>query len=383
LTGAIEFTVEHVDARTGARAGRLRTRRGEVETPVFMPVGTQGAFKALLPSLVAEAGATLVLGNTYHLALRPGEETVRALGGLHRMMGWDGPILTDSGGFQVFSLAPLAEIDDSGVRFRSHVDGREFFIDPERAIAIQRSLGSDIAMVLDECAPYPCERDRAEAAMRRTVRWAERSVAAHQALPDVGEVAVFGIAQGSLFEDLRQSCAAALAKLPFDGYAIGGVSVGEGPEWMDRVVGWTAPHLPGDKPRYLMGVGPPDDMLRAIGHGVDMFDCVMPTRNARGACAFTPEGKLRLRNAIHAEIIEPLDAQCGCRACRTVSRGTLRHLFRVNEMAAAIWVSLHNLTYYQALMRSARRAILADEFESFRADALARMRAPALPNGAD
>jgi queuine tRNA-ribosyltransferase len=375
LSPAIPFTIEHVDARTGARAGRLHTRRGDVETPVFMPVGTQGAFKALLPSLVAETGATLVLGNTYHLALRPGEETVRALGGLHRMMGWDGPILTDSGGFQVFSLAPLAEIDDEGVRFRSHVDGRKFAIDPERAVAIQRTLGSDIAMVLDECAPYPCDRARAESAMRRTLAWAKRSIAAQEARSDAAGAALFGIVQGSVYEDLRVTCAGALAKLPLDGYAIGGVSVGEGPELMDRVVGWTAPCLPHDKPRYLMGVGPPDDMLRAIGHGVDMFDCVMPTRNARGACAFTPDGKVRLRNAAHASSVEPIDPACECRACRTVSRGALRHLFLVNEMAAPIWVSLHNLTYYQALMRSARRAILDDQFESFRAETLARMGA--------
>jgi len=364
----MEFILEHEDRGTGARAGVIRTAHGDVPTPAFMPVGTQGAIKALLPSLVAESGARMVLSNTYHLALRPGEQVVRELGGLHRLMGWDGAILTDSGGFQVFSLATLSKVTDDGVQFQSHVDGTRLFIGPERAVEIQETLGSDIMMCLDECVPYPCERDRAERAMERTLAWAGRSLDAR-----ANGGALFGIVQGGTYRDLRVKCAQTLAQMPFDGYAIGGVSVGEGPLLMDEAVAATAPLLPTDKPRYLMGVGSPDDMLRAIGRGVDLFDCVMPTRNARGACAFTWQGKVRLRNAEHRESARPLDETCDCRCCRTVSRGTLRHLFVAGEMAASIWVSLHNLTFYQSLMRRARQAILEDRFEGFGAEALARM----------
>jgi len=364
----MSFILEHQDAATEARAGVLRTAHGDVRTPVFMPVATQGTVKALIPSLVAETGARLLLSNAYHLALRPGEETVRRLGGLHRFMGWDGPILTDSGGFQVFSLAALRKLTDEGVRFRSHVDGSELFITPERAVQIQETLGSDIMMCLDECVPYPCERDAAERAMERTLMWAARSLEARRA-----DGALFGIVQGSTYDDLRVRCAQTLAQMPFDGYAIGGVSVGEGPLLMDEVVAWTAPRLPAAKPRYLMGVGPPEDLLRHIGRGVDLFDCVMPTRNARGACAFTSRGKVRLRNAQHAESDLPLDEACACRTCRTFSRGALRHFFMAGEMAAAILVSLHNLAFYERLMRRARRAILEDRFDTFRAEELARM----------
>ena len=364
----MEFILEHTDARTKARAGTIKTAHGDVATPAFMPVGTQGTVKALISSLVAETGATMILGNTYHLAVRPGEETVKKLGGLHRFMAWSGPILTDSGGFQAFSLAKLRKITDDGVRFQSHVDGAEFFISPERAIEIQETLGSDIMMCLDECVPYPCERDPAEQAMQRTVDWAARCLDAHR-----NDMALFGIVQGSTYPDLRMKCAQKLAKMPFDGYAIGGVSVGEGPLLMDEIVACTAPRLPEDKPRYLMGVGPPDDLLRAIGQGVDMFDCVMPTRNARGACAFTSQGKIRLRNAEHAASAAPLDAECDCRTCRDFSRGVLRHFFMAGEMAAAILVSLHNLTFYQSLMRRARQAILDDRFDAFRAEALGRL----------
>ena len=368
MAATMEFVLEHVDTGTGARAGVIRTAHGDVPTPAFMPVGTQGAVKALIPSLVAETGAAMVLANTYHLAVRPGEQTVRALGGLHKFMGWDGPILTDSGGFQVFSLAALARVTDEGVRFRSHVDGTEFFIGPERAIEIQETLGSDIMMCLDECVAYPCERDRAGQAMERTLAWAAQCLEARSS-----EAALFGIVQGGTYADLRTKCAQTLAQMPFDGYAIGGVSVGEGPLLMDEVVACTVPQLPEDKPRYLMGVGPPGDLLGAVGRGVDMFDCVMPTRNARGACAFTWRGKVRLRNAKHTKSDLPLDEACDCRACRTVSRGALRHLFLAGEMAAAIWVSLHNLTFYERLMRCARQAILEDRFEEFRAETLARM----------
>jgi queuine tRNA-ribosyltransferase len=364
----MEFVLEHVDATTGARAGRLKTAHGEVKTPLFMPVGTQGSFKALIPSLVAETGTTMVLSNTYHLALRPGEQTVRKLGGLHRFMNWDGPILTDSGGFQVFSLATLARISDEGVQFQSHIDGARFFITPERAVEIQETLGSDVMMVLDECVPYPCERDQAERAMQRTLDWAERSLAVRSS-----EQALFGIVQGSTYHDLRRKCAQTLAQMPFDGYAIGGVSVGEGPLLMDEVTSVAAPELPEGKPRYLMGVGPPDDILRAIGRGVDMFDCVMPTRNARGACAFTAHGRVRLRNAAHATSTRPIDERCECRACRGFSRGAIRHMFMAGEIAALTLVSVHNLTFYQKLMRSARQAILDDRYDQFRAETLAAM----------
>ena len=366
----MRFELEHTDTGSAARAGRIFTAHGEVETPAFMPVGTQGAVKALVPSLVADTGARMILSNTYHLAVRPGEQTVRTLGGLHRFMAWDGPILTDSGGFQVFSLADLTRITDDGVRFRSHVDGREFFITPERAVEIQETLGSDIMMCLDECVAYPCERDQARRAMERTVDWARRSLAAHR-----NEMALFAIVQGSTFPDLRANCAQTLAQMPFDGYAIGGVSVGEGPLLMDEAVACTAPQLPAEKPRYLMGVGPPDDLLRAIAQGVDLFDCVMPTRNARSACAFTWRGKVRLRNAVHTDSPLPLDEDCGCLACRDFSRGALRHFYLAGEMAAPILVTLHNLTFYQTLMRRTRQAILEDRFESFKTETLARLAA--------
>jgi len=364
----MKFLLEHTDKNTGARAGIIRTARGDVPTPAFMPVGTQGAVKALVPPFVAETGAAMILSNTYHLTLRPGEKTVAKLGGLHRFMGWNGPILTDSGGFQVFSLADLAKITDGGVKFRSHVDGHEVFLSPERAVEIQETLGSDIMMCLDQCVAYPCERETARVASERTLRWAERSLGARR-----GPNALFAIVQGGTYRDLRLESARALAQMPFDGYAIGGVSVGEGPLLMDEVVGCTAPELPAHKPRYLMGVGPPEDLLRAIGQGIDLFDCVMPTRNARSACAFTWHGKLRLRNAEHTESALPLDPDCGCRTCRTFSRGALRHFFMAREMAAGILVTLHNLTFYQSLMRRARQAIFDDSFDSFRAETLARL----------
>ena len=364
----MEFVLEHTDRTTGARAGVVRTARGDVPTPVFMPVGTQGTVKALIAPLLKQTGATAILSNTYHLTVRPGEEIVRKLGGLHRFMAWDGSILTDSGGFQVFSLAKLAKLTDDGVRFQSHVNGSEFFLSPERAVDIQETLGSDIMMCLDECVPYPCERDRAAQAVERTVAWAERSLAARRT-----GAALFAIVQGSTYPELRKKCAQTLAQMPFDGYAIGGVSVGEGALLMDEAVACTAPELPEGKPRYLMGVGPPGDLLRAIGRGVDMFDCVMPTRNARGACAFTSRGKVRLRNAEHIESTRPLDDECECLACREFSRGVLRHFFMAGEMAASILVTVHNLTFYQRLMRQARQAIREDGFEVFRAEALARM----------
>jgi len=320
-----------------------------------MPVGTQGAVKALLPSQLEAAGTQMLLGNAYHLHLRPGEAVVARLGGLHAFMGWRRPILTDSGGFQVFSLADLRRVSDDGVEFRSHLDGATVQLTPEKATAVQNALGADIIMAFDECVPYPCERDRAEVAMRRSVAWALRCQKAH-ARP--GDQALFGIVQGSVFPDLRVECAMRLADLDLPGYAIGGVSVGEGDELMYRVLDATLPHLPAGKPRYLMGVGTPRNLIECIERGVDLFDCVLPTRNARSGQAFTAHGVVRLRNLRHRDDPRPLDPTCECAACRGFSRAYLRHLFHAREIAAAVLVSLHNVAFYQRLVRGCRQAIL-------------------------
>jgi queuine tRNA-ribosyltransferase len=359
MASYFSFCVEHVDAGSGARFSRFTTPHGVVETPAFMPVGTQGTIKGVDPGRLRESGAQIVLANTYHLALRPGERTVAALGGLHAFMGWDGPILTDSGGFQVFSLAERVTVDENGVRFRSHIDGAPVELTPERAVAIQEQLGSDIAMVLDHVVALPNERHVVADAMRRSVRWAKRcQVAATR--PDQ---ALFGIIQGGLDAGLRAESAASLVALDFVGYAIGGLSVGESPAEMYAAIDVTAPLLPRDRPRYLMGVGRPIDLLEAIGRGVDLFDCVLPTRNGRNALAFTDFGPVRLRNQRHATDREPLEAGCPCAACRH-SRGYLRHLFQAGEMLGPILVSVHNLTYYQRLMAEARRAIAEDRFSA-------------------
>jgi queuine tRNA-ribosyltransferase len=327
-----------------------------------MPVGTQGAVKALVPELLEQAGVQMLLGNAYHLHLRPGEDVVAALGGLHALMGWHGPLLTDSGGFQVFSMAELRRVTDDGVEFQSHIDGARLFMTPERATEVQNTLGADVLMAFDECAPYPCERDRAEVAMRRTLAWARRCQDAHGR----DDQALFAIVQGSVFDDLRVQCARALVDMDFPGYAVGGVSVGEGDELMYRVLDVTVPELPTAKPRYLMGVGTPLNLLECIERGVDLFDCVMPTRNARGACAFTARGKVRLRNRRHATDTGPIDPTCECYACRHFSRGALRHLFQAREMAAAILTSLHNVTFYQRLVERSRQAIRGGRFAAFK-----------------
>ena len=347
----------------GARAGLLATPHGLVETPAFMPVGTQGAVKALLPSQLADAGVQMLLGNAYHLHLRPGEDVVARLGGLHRFMGWARPILTDSGGFQVFSLAELRRITDEGVEFQSHIDGARICLSPERATEIQNTLGPDIAMAFDECVAYPCERDAAEVAMRRTVAWAARCQKAH-GRPD--DQALFGIVQGSVFDDLRADCARRLADLGLPGYAIGGVSVGEGDDLMYRVLDATMPHLPAHKPRYLMGVGTPVNLIECIERGVDLFDCVLPTRNGRSGHAFTARGVVRLRNRRHRDDSRPIDPACGCPACRGFSRGYIRHLFAAREIAAAVLVSLHNVAFYQSLVRGCRQAILEGRLPAFK-----------------
>jgi queuine tRNA-ribosyltransferase len=319
-----------------------------------MPVGTAATVKAMLPSSVRETGADILLGNTYHLMLRPGAKRVARLGGLHKFMGWERPILTDSGGFQVMSLAKLRKITEDGVRFQSHIDGAEFFLPPERAMEIQRLLGSDIQMVLDECPAFPASKSDIEKSLALTIRWAARSKAAFGEQPGR---ACFGIVQGGVFGDLRKRSAEALIEIGFDGYALGGLAVGETQAAMFETLEATAPHLPANKPRYLMGVGKPDDIAGAVLRGVDMFDCVIPTRSGRNAQAFTREGTLNLRNARHAEDAGPLDDKCACPACRQFSRAYLHHTIKANEIIAAMLLTWHNLTYYQDLMQNLREAI--------------------------
>jgi queuine tRNA-ribosyltransferase len=359
------FHVQHADRGSSARLSTFRTPHGAVDMPAFMPVGTQGAVKGLTADQLRATGAQMVLSNTYHLALRPGADVVRELGGLHAFMQWPGPILTDSGGFQLFSLAQMTKIDEAGAVFRSHIDGSTLELTPERAIAIQESLGSDVAMVLDHVVPLPSPPEVIADAAQRTVRWAQRS----QQAATRTDQAQFGIVQGGLDRALRSWCAERLAELDFTGYAVGGLSVGETPEEMYEVLEFTVPALPADRPRYLMGVGRPQDLLESIARGIDLFDCVMPTRNGRNAVAFTPRGSVRVRNARYQRDPEPLDRNCPCPACRH-SRGYLRHLFMADEMLGPMLLSAHNLTYYQRLLAEARQAIAADQFEAFRLEKL-------------
>ncbi len=360
------FQLHKTDASTAARRGTLNTAHGAVQTPTFMPVGTLGTVKGLEIEQVRATGAEVILGNTYHLALRPGEEIVRDLGGLHAFSGWDGPILTDSGGFQIFSLAKMTKITEEGAVFQSHIDGRRLNMTPERSMEIQSALGSDIAMVLDHVIALPNEPAAIEAANERSVRWAGRSRDAHEKLSTASghSQLLFAIVQGGLDERMRIHCAEKLVELDFPGYAVGGLSVGEPPPEMYRVLEFTCPALPADRPRYLMGVGRPEDLLECVRRGIDMFDCVMPTRNGRNALAFTDGGPLRMRNAIHQRDERPIDENCPCPACRR-SRGYIRHLFMAGEMLGPILVSAHNLTYYQRLMAGARNAIERDEFDAY------------------
>ncbi len=350
-----------------ARRGRLQFQRGPVETPAFMPVGTYGSVKAMRPEEVRATGAQIILGNTFHLMLRPGTEVIEAHGGLHGFMHWDGPILTDSGGFQVWSLADLRKITEQGVTFASPVNGDKIFMGPEESMAVQRSLGSDIVMCFDECTPYPATHDQAEASMALSMRWAARSKTAHGDNPS----ALFGIVQGGIFEDLRQASCAALVDVGFDGYAIGGLSVGEPEEEREKVLDFTLPHLPADRPRYLMGVGRPEDIIAAAARGVDMFDCVMPTRNARNGYLFTRRGVIKIRNSRFRTDTGPIDADCGCYTCQNYSRAYLNHLDRCNEMLGPHLATVHNLWFYQELMTGIRTAIEADEFEAWSRDFLA------------
>jgi queuine tRNA-ribosyltransferase len=348
------------DAAGGARLGRLSTPHGRVETPAFIPVGTKATVKGVLPATLREVGVQMVLANTYHLALRPGAEVVRDLGGLHAMMAWDGPILTDSGGFQVFSLAALRKVTDSAVTFRNHIDGAEMTLSPESAVAAQNDLGADILMALDICPPYPCPREEVAEAVRLTLAWAERCRAAHERR----DQALWAIVQGGVERDLRGECAERLVAMDFSGYAIGGVSVGEGHEHLREVVGWTAPLLPADRPRYLMGVGELRDVVAAVGMGIDLFDCVLPTRNGRNASAYTADGLIRLRNERFRTDSRPIEADCDCPACRSWSRGTLRHLFGAAEMLGPILVSIHNLRFYARLFSRLRAWIRDGCFEA-------------------
>lgn len=348
-----------------ARAGSISTPRGEIATPAFMPVGTSASVKAMLPESVAATGAQILLGNTYHLMLRPTAERVERLGGLHRFMNWDGPILTDSGGFQVMSLAGLREIDEHGATFRSHIDGSRHELSPERSMEIQRLLGSDIAMALDECPALPAPRKRIAESMRLSMRWAARS---REAFGDSPGRALFGIQQGGLDRDLREESAETLRSIGFDGYAVGGLAVGEGQEAMFGALDYAPSMLPVDKPRYLMGVGKPGDILGAVKRGIDMMDCVLPSRSGRTGQAFTRRGTVNLRNARHRDDPRPLDERCGCPACRGYSRAYLHHVHRTGEIVASMLLTWHNLHYYQELMRGMREAIAAGRFASFEAE---------------
>ncbi len=357
---------------TQARRGTLHVRRGVIETPAFMPVGTQGTVKGMLPEQLKEIGAQIILGNTYHLYLRPGHERLARLGGLHRFMNWDRPILTDSGGFQVFSLGALRKIDEEGVRFQSHIDGSAHKLTPELSIAIQEALGADIMMVFDECIPHPATREYVAESTARSSRWAARC---KEARTDQS-AALFGIVQGGMERDLRQQSAESLLEIGFDGYALGGLSVGESAEVMYQVLEWSLPLLPQDRPRYVMGVGTPENLVEAVARGADMFDCVMPTRNARNGVLFTSFGKISIKQARFIEDEMPLDPECSCYVCRNYSRAYLRHLYQSNEILASVLNTTHNLYYYLRLMESMRDAISVGSFKTFREE-FYRKRIPA------
>jgi queuine tRNA-ribosyltransferase len=359
------FEIDAVDGTSSARASRLVTGHGELLLPAFFPCATQGTVKTLTMGQVRRAGVQGLLANAFHLHLRPGEDAVESLGGLHRFTGWDGPLVTDSGGFQVFSLADLRTVRDEGVTFASPVDGSLHDFTPEGVIGIERRLGADIIICLDECVRYPAPRPALEAATRRTVAWARASAAEWRKGSETEQL-LFGVVQGGTARELRLECAERLAELRLPGYAVGGVSVGEGPALMREVLSYTLEAMPADRPRHVMGVGTPDDVLDGIAMGADLFDCVMPTRNARGASAFTARGKVRLRNARHARSEEPVEPGCDCEACATVSRGYLRHLFLAGEVTAAALVSIHNLRFFTRLAAGAREAIIAGRFGDYR-----------------
>lgn len=360
----VEFGFQLLGTDGAARRGRVTTAHGTIETPAFMPVGTAATVKAMRPESVAETGAEILLGNTYHLMLRPGAERIAGLGGLHKFMNWPKPILTDSGGFQVMSLAGLRKIEEKGVTFRSHIDGSAHFLSPERSVEIQHLLDSNITMVLDECTPHPATHEQALSSMELSMRWAQRSRDGFKKRPGYG---LFGIVQGSVYSDLRRRSVEALASIGFDGYAVGGLAVGEGQEIMFRVLEETVPHLPADRPHYLMGVGKPADIVGAVQRGIDMFDCVLPTRSGRTAQAFTARGTVNLRNARHQDDPRPLEEGCPCPACTSYSRAYLHHLVRSEEILGLMLLTWHNLAYYQRLMAGLRAAIEAGSLDDFAA----------------
>ncbi|MEI6633836.1 MAG: tRNA guanosine(34) transglycosylase Tgt [Chlamydiota bacterium] len=364
----MDFTVLHRDTATQARVGRLSTAHGPIDTPVFMPVGTQGTVKTMSPEELHEIGFGIILGNTYHLSLRPGTDIVGRAGGLHSFMHWDGALLTDSGGYQVFSLATLREISPEGVAFRSHIDGAAHFLSPEGAIGMQETLGSDIMMVLDECTPYPCERDYACNSMERSLEWALRCKNARRST----HAALFGIVQGGTYAGLRMRSAEELVRIGFDGYAIGGLSVGEPGALMLETVAQCCGILPSGRPRYLMGCGTPVEIIEAVARGVDMFDCVMPTRNGRNGTAFTARGKLPVKNGAFRDDFRPIEEGCGCAACRHYTRAYLRHLFNAGEMLGLRLVTYHNLYFYHRLMAQMRETIAAGTFAAFKRDFIDR-----------
>lgn len=359
----MKFEVKHKSSKTAARIGKITTSHGEVETPVFMPVGTKATVKTMTPEEVKEIGYNIILSNTYHLYLSPGNELIKKAGGLHQFMNWDRSILTDSGGFQVFSLAKLREITDKGVYFRSHIDGSEHFITPEKAVQIQNDLGSDIIMAFDECSPYPCDYEDAKKAVIRTSRWAERCLKAHK---NSEKQALFGIVQGNVYEDLRKMSAKDLVSMDFPGYSIGGLSVGEPKDIMYEVLEYTIPQLPEDKPRYLMGVGSPDCLIEGVLRGVDMFDCVLQTRMARNGSVLTSRGRLTVRNAQYAEDFRPLDPECDCYVCQNYSRAYIRHLIKNNEILGLRLTTYHNLYFTYQLMENIKKAIKEDRLLEFK-----------------
>ncbi|MCX5657032.1 MAG: tRNA guanosine(34) transglycosylase Tgt [Candidatus Omnitrophica bacterium] len=370
----INFSLIHKDNSSKARLGKLVTCHGEINTPIFLPVGTQATVKTLSTQDLFDCGIEMILANAYHLYLRPGEEIIKKAGGLHKFMSWPKPILTDSGGYQVLSLSDLRKISDEGVKFQSHIDGTKYFFSPEEIIRFQKEvLGSDVIMPLDECVHFPCDKDHARVAMERTLNWACRSKTAFNSLPSaiVQRQLLFGIVQGATYPDLRKECAERLVEIGFDGYAVGGVSVGEPQELMYEVSSNVTGLLPEDRPRYLMGVGNPEDLLEAVSFGYDIFDCVIPTRNGRNGTAFTYKGRLVLRNAKFKDDFSPIDESCSCFACRNYSRAYIRHLFNSGEILGLRLVSLHNIYFYNNLMRNMRQAISKDNFLEFKKEFLA------------
>lgn len=360
---AIKYELIKECKQSGARLGRLHTPHGVIETPIFMPVGTQATVKAMTPEELKEIEAQIILSNTYHLYLRPGHQLIKKAGGLHSFMNWDKPILTDSGGFQVFSLGDLRKITEEGVEFRSHLDGSKHFISPEKAVEIQNALGSDIMMVFDECAPYPADREYVKNSLERTTRWAKRCKEAHK---NTENQALFGIIQGGMYQDLRKQSLDELLELDFPGYAVGGLSVGEPKDLMYEVLEYTTPYMPKDKPRYLMGVGSPDCLIEGTIRGIDMFDCVLPTRIGRNGTAMTSHGKIVIKNAAHTESFEALDPECGCYTCKNYSRAYLRHLFKANEILGLRLLTHHNLYFLIKLMEEVRQAIAEDRLLDYR-----------------